>query len=58
MVAMILLCETATIEEVREIFSDAISNGRRLDVLYITTTGDQNGDLVGLVSVWDISKLK
>ncbi len=50
--------ETATIEEVREIFSDAISNGRRLDVLYITTTGDQNGDLVGLVSVWDISKLK
>ena len=37
--------------------SDAINNRRRLDMLYITTTGDQNGDLVGLVSVWDISAL-
>lgn len=49
--------EKATIEDVRKIFSDAINNRRRLDMLYITTTGDQNGDLVGLVSVWDISAL-
>ena len=48
----------ATIEDVRGIFTEAINNGRRLDMLYITTTGDQDGDLVGLVSIWDISKLK
>lgn len=49
--------EDVTIEDVRNIFTDAINNGRRLDMLYITTTGDQNGDLVGLISIWDITSL-
>jgi len=50
--------EDTTIEDVRDIFTNAINNGRRLDVLYVTTTGDQDGDLVGLISIWDISTLQ
>ena len=46
-----------SIDDIRRTFSDATNKGRRLDVLYITTTGDQKGDLVGLVTVWDISTL-
>ena len=47
----------ASIDDIRRVFSDAINKGRRLDVIYITTTGDNKGDLVGLVTVWDISSL-
>lgn len=48
---------SATIDDIRRIFKEAIDNGRRLDMIYITTTGNQKGDLVGLVSIWDISSL-
>lgn len=47
----------ASIDQIRKIFSEAIDGGRRLDVLYITTTGDKRGDLVGLITIWDISSL-
>jgi hypothetical protein len=38
-------------------FAEAFDEGRRLDVIYITTSGDKNGDLTGLVTIWDISSL-
>ena len=47
----------ATIDDVCKIFSDAMDKGRRLDVLYITNTGTSEGELVGLITVWDISAL-
>lgn len=47
---------SATIEDVREIFSDALEKGRRLDVLFITNTGTKEGDLLGLITVWDFPK--
>lgn len=47
----------ASIDDIRKMFSDASENGRRLDVLYITSTGDQKGDLIGLITIWDISNL-
>jgi len=47
----------ATIDEVCTMFSDAVQIGRRLDVIYVTTTGDENGDLVGMVTVWDIANI-
>lgn len=47
----------ASLDEVRRIFSEATEEGRRLDVLYITSTGDKNGDLLGLITIWDISNL-
>lgn len=47
----------ASIDDVCRIFADAFGKGRRLDVIYITTTGDNKGDLVGLVTIWDLSSL-
>lgn len=47
----------ASIDDIRRFFSDAFIEGRRLDVLFITTSGDKNGDLVGLVTIWDITLL-
>lgn len=47
----------ASIDDVRRVFADAADKGRRLDVLYITSTGNKNGDLIGLVTIWDISTL-
>lgn len=47
----------ASVDDIRRMFADAFDDGRRLDVIFITTTGDKNGDLVGLVTVWDISSL-
>lgn len=44
----------AMIGDIRSLFTNAFEEGRRLDVVFITTTGDKNGDLVGLVTIWDI----
>ena len=48
----------ATIDDVCKVFSDAMDQGRRLDVLYITNTGTSEGDLVGLITIWDIASLQ
>lgn len=48
---------TATIDDIRRMFAESFEKGRRLDVIYVTTTGDNKGDLVGLVTIWDLSKL-
>ena len=48
---------SASIDDIRRKFSDAFADGRRLDVIYITSTGDKNGDLDSLVTIWDISSL-
>jgi hypothetical protein len=47
----------SSIDDIRRFFSDAMEKGRRLDVVFITSTGDQKGSLIGLVSIWDISNL-
>ena len=47
----------ASIDDIRRIFSEAADEGRRLDVLYITSTGNKSGDLMGLVTIWDISSI-
>ena len=47
----------ASIDDIRRKFSKAADEGRRLDVLYITSTGKKDGDLQGLVTVWDISSI-
>ena len=49
--------EDATIDDIRNFFIDEIGKGRRLDVIFITTTGDMHGDLLGLVTIWDITSL-
>ena len=40
-----------------KMFSDATRQGRRLDVIFITSNGNKDGDLVGLITVWDIAKI-
>ena len=49
--------DNASTYDIMNMFSEAAENNRRLDVLYITTTGNKDGDLVGLVTVWDLPKL-
>lgn len=49
--------EEASIDDIRRKFSEAVENNRRLEVLCITTTGDKNGDLVGLVTIWDMASV-
>lgn len=46
-----------SIDDIRRRFSEATDSGRHLQVLYITKTGDKNGDLVGLITVWDVANL-
>lgn len=48
---------SSSIDEIRRMFSDAAEEDRRLDIIFITNTGDRNGDLKGLVTVWDISNI-
>lgn len=47
----------AAIDDIRNLFSHAVDNNRRLELLCITTTGDKNGDLVGLVTIWDMARV-
>lgn len=46
--------EDATIDDISGKFSEAASSHRRLEMLCITKTGDKNGDLTGLVTIWDM----
>ena len=48
---------SATVENVKNIFSEAAKMGRKLDVLFITTTGKKDGDLVGMITIWDITTI-
>ncbi len=43
-----------SIDNIRRAFIDAFDEGRKLDVIFITTTGDKNGDLKELVTIWDV----
>lgn len=43
-----------SMDDIRRMFGEAVEENRRLDVIYITSTGNKNGDLVGLVTIWDL----
>jgi len=45
----------ATLEQVKEKFSKAAKEGRKLEVVFITTTGTKDGDLTGMVTIWDLA---
>lgn len=47
----------ASIDDICRLFSEAADEGRRLDVVYITSTGNIKGDLIGLVTIWDLSSI-
>ena len=48
---------SASIDDIRRKFSDAFADGRRLDVIFITSTGDVKGDLDSLVTIWDLTSI-
>ena len=39
----------ASLEDIRRIFNDAMNERRKLDVLFITSTGTKDGDLLGML---------
>lgn len=47
----------ASLEDIRRIFNDAKKEKRKLDVLFITSTGTKDGNLLGMITVWDIATL-
>ena len=46
-----------SLEDVKKVFRKATHKGRQLEVLYITTTGRQDGDLVGMLTIWDLATI-
>ena len=46
-----------SLEDIRRIFNDAMNERRKLDVLFITSTGTKDGNLLGMITVWDIAAL-
>ena len=45
----------ATLDDIRRIFYDEISKRRKLEVLFITSTGTKEGNLLGMITVWDLA---
>lgn len=46
-----------SLENVKRIFSEATKKGRKLEVLFITTTGNKDGELVGMITIWDLTTI-
>lgn len=46
-----------SLDDIRRIFNDAMKERRKLDVLFITSTGTKDGNLLGMITVWDIAAL-
>lgn len=44
----------SSIDNIRRMFVDAFDDGRKLEVIFITSTGDKNGDLKEMVTIWDV----
>ncbi len=49
--------QATSLEDIKKRFSDEAQKGRKLDVLFITTTGKKDGDLTGMITVWDITTM-
>lgn len=47
----------ASLDDIRRNFYDAMYKNRKLDVLFITSTGTKDGNLLGMITVWDIAAL-
>ena len=47
----------ATLDDIRRFFYDEISKRRKLEVLFFTSTGTKDGNLLGMITVWDIAAL-
>lgn len=46
-----------SLENVKRIFSEATKKGRKLEVLFITTTGNKDGELIGMITIWDLTTI-
>lgn len=46
-----------SLDDVKKKFRNATENGRKLEVLFITTTGSRDGNLVGMITVWDLTTI-
>ena len=46
-----------SLEDIRRAFYDAVNERRKLEVLFLTTTGNKDGDLLGMITIWDIAGL-
>ena len=49
------ISSSLTLDDVKRVFKEATEKGRKLEVLFITTTGRKDGDLKGMITIWDIT---
>lgn len=52
----IFVSSKSTAMEVREIFSDAVKNGVRIGMIFVTANGKAEESLLGVITAWDLAK--
>lgn len=52
----IFVSSESTAMEVREIFSDAVKNGVRIGMIFVTANGKPEESLLGVITAWDLAK--
>ena len=49
--------QDVSLEDIRRVFFEAVNSRRKLEVLFITSTGTKDGDLLGMITIWDIATI-
>lgn len=52
----VFVSSNSTAMEVREIFSDAVKNGVRIGMIFVTANGKAEESLLGVITAWDLAK--
>lgn len=52
----IFVSSGSTASEVREIFSNAVKDGIRIGMIFVTASGKQEEGLLGVITAWDLAK--
>jgi len=47
----------SSLEDIRKAFYEAVNERRKLEVLFLTTTGTKEGDLLGMITIWDLATI-
>ena len=48
------IARNKTVDDAVKMFRDALDNGVKLEMLFITDTGTSDGKLLGLITAWDM----
>ena len=43
---------------IKKWFTEAVKNRKRLGAVFVTTNGQQDGKLLGIITAWDLPRIK